>query len=175
MKRNGLRNNKITINKINNMSIEEVRNRFKEDIDALTYFEQLRWGNKTHCAYCQSEKVSARQIDNRFHCSSCRKTFSVTAGTFLHGSKIPLKGWLYAFASISNTTGRFSIRQLQKDINVSYTTAWQMYQDIKKLLPDLNKESIVAGNMFDYMCRKAIAVTREKKTEVVTEPLAVLV
>src|ERR1700739_1788425 len=110
------------------MSTEEIKSRFSKDVEAFTYFESLRWGTKNNCAYCCSHKISARQMDNRFHCSSCRKTFSVTAGTFLHGSKIPLRGWLYAFASVSHTTGRFSIRQLQRDINVSYTTAWQMFQ-----------------------------------------------
>ena len=138
------------------MSIEEIKNRFSGDVEALSYFEMLRWDGKNRCAYCESEKISARQVDNRFHCSSCRRTFSVTAGTFLHGSKIPLKAWLYAFASISNSTGRFSIRQLQRDIRVSYTTAWQMYQDIKKLLPG-NDEKIPSADLFEYMSRKAIS------------------
>ena len=137
------------------MSTEEIKNRFLADVDALSYFEMLRWGGKNKCAYCESEKISARQVDNRFHCSSCRRTFSVTAGTFLHGSKIPLKGWLYAFASVSSATGKISIRQLQRDIRVSYTTAWQMYQDIKKLMPKV-EERIPTTEMFDYMCRKAI-------------------
>lgn len=159
------------------MNNEEVKNKFKDDIDAVAYFEHLRWGDKIMCAYCTSEKVSARQVDKRFHCSSCRKTFSVTAGTFLHGSKIPLKGWLYAFASISNTTGRFSIRQLQREINVSYTSAWQMYQDIRKLLPITTEEKALAVNMFDYLCEKAISGNsiEGKKAEAVAEPVAELV
>ena len=148
------------------MSIEEVKNQFPGDVNALSYFEHLRWGDRMKCAYCESEKVSSRQIDNRFHCSTCRRTFSVTAGTFLHGSKIPLKAWLHAFASISNTTGRFSIRQLQRDINVSYTTAWQMYQDLKVLMPDDNEEKIKVGDKFEYMCRKAIALEKEQVTEI---------
>lgn len=138
------------------MSTEEIKNRFSKDVEAFTYFESLRWGTNNHCAYCSSHKVSERQVDNRFHCSSCRRTFSVTAGTFLHGSKIPLRGWLYAFASISNAKGRFSIRQLQRDINVSYTTAWQMYQDIKELLPK-QEEKILSGDLFEYLCKKAIS------------------
>jgi transposase-like protein len=143
------------------MSIEEIKNKFPGDAEALAYFEMLRWGAKNKCAYCQSEKISARQIDNRYHCSSCRKTFSVTAGTFLHGSKIPLKSWLYAFAAVSSSTGRFSIKQLQRDIRVSYTTAWQMYQDIKKLLPNNEIEKILANDKFEYLCKKAILVNNE--------------
>ncbi len=145
------------------MSIEEIKLRFSNDVEAFAYFETLRWGGKNSCAYCGSHKISARQLDNRFHCSSCRRTFSVTAGTFLHGSKIPLKGWLYAFASVSKSTGRFSIRQLQRDINVSYTTAWQMYQDIKKLLPT-SEERIPVNEMFEYLCKKAIAQVKHEET-----------
>jgi transposase-like protein len=158
------------------MSIEEIKNKFPGDVEALTYFEMLRWGNKNKCAYCQSEKISARQIDNRYHCSSCRRTFSVTAGTFLHGSKIPLKSWLYAFAAVSASTGRFSIKQLQRDIRVSYTTAWQMYQDIKKLLP--NNERVLANDVFEYLCKKAILpegdIVAENKPELKSKLLVAL-
>jgi transposase-like protein len=146
------------------MSIEEIKSRFPGDVEATTYFENIRWGNKQRCAYCDSDKISSRQADNRFHCSSCRRTFSVTAGTSLHGSKIPLRGWLYAFGSLSGTTGKFSIKQLQRDINVSYTTAWQMYQDLKSLLPK-EDEKVLPANMFEYLCNKAIAVQRTEAPE----------
>jgi transposase-like protein len=143
------------------MSITEIKIRFPENIDAMQYFEQLRWGEKIRCSYCSSDKVTARQNDNRFHCCKCKRTFSVTAGTFLHGSRIPLKSWIYAFAAVSNTINKFSVRQLQRDIQVSYTTAWLMYQDIKRLMTDELRENEAAGNLFEMLCKKAILPIKE--------------
>src|SRR5579872_2530232 len=100
------------------MSIQEIHSKFPTDIDASLYFEHLRWGNMNKCAYCGSPKISQRQLDNRFHCSACRKTFSVTTGTMLHSSKIPLKSWFYALSIITKPGKKISIMQLKRDINV---------------------------------------------------------
>jgi transposase-like protein len=148
------------------MSTTEIKNRFPGNIDAILYFERLRWGDKIKCAYCDSDKISKRQVDHRFHCSACHRTFSVTAGTFLHGSKVLLRDWLYAFAVVSNPEVKFTIRQLQRDIRVSYTTAWFMYQDIKKLMPTEEEKRHMQVNLFEFLCLKAITPLIKEAEEV---------
>ena len=138
------------------MTTQEIETKFPDELDAIKYFEQLRWGDSVRCSYCNTGKVSKRQADHRFHCSQCRKTFSVTTGTHLHSSKLPLKIWMHAF-SISNQNGnRIPIKTLQGELKVSYTTAWRIRQGIKEIISQ--SESMPTGeNMFDFMCSKAIA------------------
>lgn len=62
------------------------------------------------------------------------KTFSVTVGTKLEGTKIPLKTWLYAFAIITDAKKGVSALQLQRNLGMSYPTAWAMYHKIRGLM-----------------------------------------
>lgn len=139
------------------MGITDINRLFPNSIDALRYFEHVRWGDTVKCAYCNSEKVSERQIDGRFHCSSCRRTFSVTTGTFLHSTKIPLKYWLYAFYAMEGIEHKYSAKRLQREINVTYSTAWFMCRNIKDLV-EQKKEEEYTGNLFDQLCKKAVTL-----------------
>ena len=136
------------------MTALDIETSFPAELDATLYFERLRWGDITRCAYCSTTRVSKRQNDGRFHCSQCRKTFSVTTGTFLHSSKLPLKTWMNAFSILSHSEEKISIKQLQYGLKVSYTTAWRIRHEINNILGnDFKRE----GNMFDSICRKAIS------------------
>jgi transposase-like protein len=139
------------------MNLTELNNRFPEGLDAVKYFEFLRWGLLIKCTYCNSSKINRRYSDYRFHCGECSKVFSVTSGTFLHGTRIPLKSWLYAFSIASNLKNEISIRQLQRDINVSYTTAWLMYKDIVALMKDEACENKESEEILEHLCKKVIS------------------
>lgn len=84
------------------MNLIEISNKFPDELSATLFFERKRWGKKPKCAYCGSTRVFLRTKDLRLKCKDCMKTFSVTIGTNLQGSKIPLKTWLYAFAIVTD-------------------------------------------------------------------------
>lgn len=120
------------------MNIIQINETFPTELHAIEFFEQQRWGEKPTCVYCKSEKLSARQKDNRFRCISCNKGVFVTVGTQLEGTKIPLKTWLIAFSIISDAKKGLSALQLQRNLNISYPTAWAMYHKIRDLMTDEN-------------------------------------
>ncbi len=84
------------------MNIIEITNRFPTELDAVKYFEKIRWGNKPVCAYCGSENIGARNMDFRFHCKDCQKSFKVTTNTKLHRTRILLKTWLFGFSIVTD-------------------------------------------------------------------------
>ena len=47
-------------------------------------------------------RISDRRKDLRLYCNGCKKGFSVTVGTKLHNSRLPLRTWLYAFALVTD-------------------------------------------------------------------------
>jgi transposase-like protein len=139
------------------MTREEIESRFPGELDAIMYFEHLRWGDAVKCSYCNTEKISKRQVDHRFHCSQCRKTFSVTTGTNLHSSKLPLKIWLQAFSLSASGEKNIPIKYLQTELKVSYTTAWRIRHGIREVMKDGTSDKEANENVFDYLCRKAVA------------------
>lgn len=136
------------------MIVAEIEAKFPGELDAIIYFERLRWGDSIHCSYCGTERVSKRQVDNRYHCSQCRKTFSVTTGTYMHGSKLPLRVWMNAFSLVAHE-GKQTLKQMQDKLVVSYTTAWRIRQCLKKIMSD-SEYGTVAGAEFEYLCRRAL-------------------
>lgn len=142
------------------MTTQEFQHIIKEDIDAIAYFEQLRWGERVKCAYCGTEKVSQRQVDMRYHCSQCRRTFSVTTGTRMHNSKLPLKVWMQALAVASDLTKKIPVKQLQMETGTSYSTAWYVNRDIKTMI----EEELQNGkpeNLFEALCKRAISKQKD--------------
>jgi len=116
------------------MNLIQISNSFPTELDAIRYFEQYRWGKKTACPYCGSISIGERNIDNRWHCKACFKSFSVTTNTNLHNTRLPLKTWLYAFAVVSDAKKGISSKQLERNLGIHYETAWTMYHTIRDLM-----------------------------------------
>ncbi|MCB9192780.1 MAG: IS1595 family transposase [Flavobacteriales bacterium] len=120
------------------MNLIEINEQFPTELDCIVHLEKVRYGKKPKCAFCDSVNLGVRLKDHRFTCKDCRKTSSVTAGTALHGTRIPIKTWFYAFAIISDAKKGVSALQLQRNLGVSYPTAWKMYMDIRGMMVDDN-------------------------------------
>lgn len=116
------------------MNLIEISNQIPNEASATIHFERKRWGKKPRCAYCDSENLFRQTEDLRRKCRDCFKTFSVTVGTHLEGTKVPLKTWLYAFAIVTDAKKGVSALQLQRNLGISYPTAWAMYHKIRHLM-----------------------------------------
>lgn len=125
------------------MNLLEISNKYPNELDCIKLFEKARWKNKITCPFCKSDKIGNRNKDMRFHCKNCNKSFSVTTGTQLHNTRLPLKTWLFAFCEISNAKKGISARQLKRQLNVSHPTAWLMYHKIRKLMNIENKKIVL--------------------------------
>jgi len=116
------------------MNIIEITNKFPTELDAIKYFERYRWNGDIVCSYCGSIKVGKRNKDHRFHCKSCKKSFSVTTNTKLHDTRLPLKTWLFAFGIVSDAKKGISAKQLERNLGIQYRTSWNMYHKIRDLM-----------------------------------------
>jgi transposase-like protein len=118
------------------MNIVEISNKFPTELTAIEFFEKLRWKANPKCAYCNSTNISNRNKDFRYNCLNCKKTFSVTVNTNLHNTRLPLKTWLYAIALITDAKKGLSAKQLERNLGISYETAWTMYMKLRTLMAE---------------------------------------
>ena len=72
-------------------SLFEVSQRFKTPEDCLKFLEELRWPDGAICPRSRSPKVCRLYARALFECYTCRKQFSATCGTILHGTDLPLQ------------------------------------------------------------------------------------
>lgn len=77
-----------------------------------------------------------RRLESRkkYQCSRCRFQISPTAGTMFHKSDTPLFLWFHAVYLFSNAKSGLSAKQLERDLNVTYKTAYRMLKLIRAAL-----------------------------------------
>lgn len=127
------------------MNLLDISNKFPDELSTRKYFEQIRWGKTPKCAYCGSKTIGERNSDFRFHCKKCQRSFSVTTNTRLHNTRLPLKNWLYSFAIVSDAKKGISAKQLERNLGVSYETAWNIGHKIRELMIVENEKIELSG------------------------------
>lgn len=100
------------------------------------YVVQQRWNGKPVCPYCSYDKCYVIEGGKRFKCGSktCYAKFSVTVGTVMEDSKIPICKWLTAIYLCTAHKKGISSYQLGKDIGVAQNSAWFMLHRIRKMM-----------------------------------------
>ncbi len=71
-----------------------------------------------------------------YACSRCGSHVYPMVGTIFEKSVTPLKLWFYAIFLISSTRCGISAKQLQRELGVTYKTAWRMFHSIRSLLQE---------------------------------------
>lgn len=101
------------------------------EAEAREFLEEVRWQGHPVCPHCGGTdayrlKGTATRPGVR-KCSKCRKQFTVTVGTVMHRSHIPLKKWVIAFHLMSSSKKGISALQLQRVLGIkNYKNAWHL-------------------------------------------------
>lgn len=116
------------------MNLFEISSRFPDEVSAADHFERVRWGATKSCPYCKGQDLTKRYADLRYNCKTCKRRFSVTTGTQIHNTRMPLQKWLFAFALVTDAKKGISAKQLERNIGVTYKVAWAMYHKIREMM-----------------------------------------
>jgi transposase-like protein len=98
------------------------------------FLEALRWPQGIACPRCGSERTTRVVTRGQIDCRSCRYRFSVTSGTFLHDSAVPLWKWLVAVSLFVDSEDGLPAHRLAGVIGVSYKTAWSLGHRIRRAI-----------------------------------------
>lgn len=130
-------------------SVIEIMDYFKTESKCAELLELQRWNGNVVCPHCAKDGIVSGNpyITNRgYKCSekTCYRKFSVTVGTVMENSKIPLRKW---FAGIYLATAHkkgISSYQLSRDIGITQKSAWFMLGRIREMMKDVNS-SVLNG------------------------------
>ncbi len=107
---------------------------FNTDAKCRELLERLRWPNGVACLRCGSLGVSEIEKRAQFDCNDCRYQFSVTAGTIMHDSHLPLRKWFMAIYLMCESKKGMSALQIKRTLNVAYKTAWYLCHRIREAM-----------------------------------------
>ncbi|OHB59235.1 MAG: hypothetical protein A2173_09750 [Planctomycetes bacterium RBG_13_44_8b] len=127
-------------------NVLELSQKYSSREKCCEFLEKLHWPDGVECPKCTMGKdAKVYQLKTRFkyECSFCRHQFSVTSGTIFHRSHLPLQKWIIASLLIANAKKGISAKQLERDLNVTYKTAWYLAHRIRRAM----KESSIIRKM----------------------------
>lgn len=125
------------------MNLIRLVEHFRSEDKCRRYLQRLRWPEGVVCPKCQSRRKSQVKDRVTFSCRSCLYQFSVTSGTMLHDTHLPLWKWLLAVYMVVESKKGVSANQLKRTLEVSYRTAWYLCHRIRKAME--SREGLLRG------------------------------
>jgi len=120
------------------------------EADAYLMLERLRWDGEPVCSHCgtvgrayflnpangTSRKTRTGALSHRrvWKCGACRKQFSVLTGTVFHGSKIPLRTWLFVIFEMCASKNGVAAREIERKYDLTPKSAWFMLHRIREAM-----------------------------------------
>lgn len=110
---------------------------FPTDDACLDWLKDFLYPAGIPCKVC-GEVTKHYRVKSRpsYSCSRCGNHVHPMAGTIYQDSRTPLKLWFHATFLMASTRCGISAKQLQREIGVTYKTAWRMFWQIRSLLEE---------------------------------------
>src|SRR5829696_1943796 len=114
-------------------SLMEFLREFPDDEACLQWLWRNRYspdGVHAPCPKCEAERsfkrYATKQRRQSWACTTCGHFLHPTAGTIFHKSSTSLHLWFYAMHLMTSTRCGISAKQLERELGVTYKTAWRM-------------------------------------------------
>src|SRR4051812_42702214 len=116
---------------------------FPDDATCPDWLWQTRYAEDGEHAYCEKcaqtrkfSRYATAQQRQSWTCNGCGHHVQPTAGTIFHKSSTSLHLWFYAMYLMTSTRCGISAKQLERELGVTYKTAWRMFHLIRNELMD---------------------------------------
>ena len=118
-------------------SLIRFQHRFNTEQACIEYLAIKRWPSGYKCKKCGcSRAYQLRERCRVFMCSECNRQESVTSGTVLHRTKLPLLKWFWAAYLMSQDRRGVSAKHISRELDLRYATAWTMMHKLRRSMTD---------------------------------------
>jgi transposase-like protein len=131
--------------------IEQIPLACSNEIVAVEFIEEQRWGKTPGCVHCGSVNVykmmdsKTGERNQRFlwRCKDCGKQYTVRIGTVYEESRIELRHWCYAFWRAATSKKGVAALEIMRHCQISYKSALFMMSRIRfAMAPVPNREKL---------------------------------
>jgi len=141
----------------------------RSEAEAYLLMEGLRWDGTPVCPHCgtigrayyltprdgvsrstrapRKDGTQTRSERRVWKCGACRKQFSVLTGTIFHGSKIPLRTWLFVIFEMCASKNGVSAREIERKYGTTSKTAWFMLHRIREAMKREPLAGLLSGTV----------------------------
>lgn len=144
---------------------------FPDDAACLDYLVSQLYPNGIFCPICQRvTKHHREKARPSYSCQFCGHREHPMVGTIFENSATSLRLWFYAMYLMASTRCGISAKQLERELGVTYKTAWRMFNKIRSLMGEDDTETFAGTVELDeaYMGGKAKNMHKSKRAERIT-------
>lgn len=118
-------------------TINNFKTDYPTDEACLNKIFMLRTESLKRCPKCGKEVTFQKVKDRRcYYCPKCYYQYYPTKGTIFEKTTTPLTYWFYSIFLFTTSKNGLSACELQRQIGVTYKTAFRMLHQIRTLLSD---------------------------------------
>src|SRR5271168_1581116 len=124
-------------------SLSEFQSAFPDEASCAAFLFERRWPDGFVCPACGNARAAAlRSRAYTYECYGCGRQTSITAGTAMHRTRLPLTAWFWAAHLMSTHSNGMSARQLEDQLGLTYRTAWLLAQKLRRSMVDPDREPL---------------------------------
>ncbi|AKM10702.1 IS1595 family transposase [Croceicoccus naphthovorans] len=120
--------------------------KFPDDETCLQHLFDARFGEGFTCPKCERPSKWFRiKAERAYSCQWCGHHLHPTVGTPFEKTRTPLQLWFYAIHLFTTTRHGVSAKELQRQLGVTYKTAWRMASLIRDHMADVDGDHPIGG------------------------------
>lgn len=128
------------------LTIREFFKQFPDDETCLAHLFNVRFGQGHTCPKCERPSNWYRiKAERAFSCQWCGHHLHPTVGTPFEKARTSLQLWFYAIYLFTTTRNGVAAKELQRQLGVTYKTAWRMAGLIRQHMASVDENKLVGG------------------------------
>lgn len=123
-------------------SLREFQAAFPNEDACVKYLFRVRWPDGFRCSRCLGDScwVMKKAV---YRCRRCRAEVSLTSGTVMHRTRLPLQHWFWAAHLMSTLTPGISALQLKRQVGLgSYRTALFLCRRLRRAMVNPGRDPL---------------------------------
>ena len=130
----------------NTLTLRKFQDRFPTEESCLEHLKLTRFGERHECEKCGKDAQFYRVQKRRsYACEHCGHQIYPTAGTPFHRTRTSLRDWFYVMFLFCTTRNGVAAKEVERQIGVTYKTAWRMCHEIRKYMAIVDGEEPMGG------------------------------
>ena len=129
-------------------TVQDFFRQFPDDDTCLEHLMKLRFGESLDCPKCGKHgRFTKITKQPAYQCAWCGHHIHPMAGTPFENSRTSLQKWFYAIYLFTVTRSGVSAKELQRQLGVTYKTAWRMGHEIRKYIGKVDGDDGLSGHV----------------------------
>ena len=123
------------------LTVTDFFRQFPTDDACLEHLWNVRFGDKVECEKCgKVGKFYRLNKEPAYSCPRCGHHIHPMVGTPFEKTHTSLQKWFYAMYLFTTTRHGVAAKELQRQLGVTYKTAWRMGHEIRKFMAKADGE-----------------------------------